>query len=107
MLFKLGNDAVDSRNLVAYVVVTSAASALGRVLGYGAISALAVKGGEFRSVRLVPMKIFMSVLFVLQILVLPGWFVWLVWQRRRDERQRVSEMQLTPAGPEAATELEC
>lgn len=108
ILITIEKKAADSPNLVVNIVVAFAAAALGGSLGYGVIPALvATVDKEFESVRVWPTKLFMSVLFVLQISALLGWFAWVVCQRRREGRQREREVQLTPAGQGATAELEC
>lgn len=108
LLINSRNDAADSRNLVANIVVAFAGTALGRVLGYGVLPALTAAGDEwFESVKIEPSKVFMSIMFALQILALLVWFVWLLRQRLREGRQKGGEGQLTPAGPNRPSEPEC
>ncbi|KAG6353414.1 hypothetical protein INS49_005595 [Diaporthe citri] len=98
-------DTADSQNLVANIVVAFAATALCRLLGYGALHGLTDVANDWAFHSTVwegPTKIFMSIMFGLQILVLLGWFFCLDWQR-----QRRREGQSTSARPDITAELEC
>lgn len=105
MLISSENDAINPPNLVANIVVAFAGTALGRVLGYGVLPAL-IAAGDTRSVRVAPTKIFMCVMFALQMMALLAWFVRFVSQRLRERQQKGSERQLSPAGANSLPERE-
>lgn len=95
---------------MACIIVALAGDALGRLLGYGAALVLVAMPdgwGSYGTFGVVSLNIFMSVVFALQIFVLLGWFLWLVWRPLPKGRRKRSEEQLTPADPDAAAELEC
>lgn len=107
MLISSENDAINPPNLVANIVVAFAGTALGRVLGYGVLPALIVAGDtRSESVRVAPTKIFMCVMFALQIMALLAWFVRFVSQRLRERQQKGSGGQLSPAGANSPPERE-
>lgn len=95
---------------MANLVIAFAASALGRVLGYGVLPALTVAADEWSgpAVRVNSVEIFFCAMFVLQIFTLLAWLLWHVWQRRGVGQRKSREVQLTLAVPDAAAaELEC